>query len=37
MYLSIGDEVTVKVSDIDDQGRINLNMRDLEVSTTSEN
>ena len=35
--LSIGDEVTVKVSDIDDQGRINLNMRDLEVSTTSEN
>ncbi len=34
--LSIGDEVTVKVSDIDDQGRINLNMRDLEVSTTSE-
>ena len=35
--LSIGDEVTVKVSEIDDQGRINLNMKDLEVSTTSEN
>lgn len=35
--LSIGDEVTVKVSDIDEQGRINLNMKDLEVSTTSEN
>ena len=34
--LAIGDEVTVKVSDIDDQGRINLNMRDLEVSNQSE-
>ena len=30
--LSIGDEVTVKVSEIDNQGRINLNMKDLEVS-----
>ena len=29
--LNIGDEVTVKVSEIDDQGRINLNMKDLEV------
>ena len=29
--LSVGDEVTVKVSDIDNQGRINLNMKDLEV------
>ena len=28
--LAIGDEVTVKVSDIDNQGRINLNMKDLE-------
>ena len=28
--LSIGDEVTVKVSEIDNQGRINLNMKDLE-------
>ena len=35
--LSIGDEITVKVSEIDEQGRINLNMKDLEVSTTSEN
>ena len=34
--LSIGDEVTVKVSEIDDQGRINLNMKDLEVSIQSE-
>ena len=30
--LNVGDEVTVKVSEIDDQGRINLNMRDLEVN-----
>ncbi len=29
--LSIGDEVTVKVSEIDSQGRINLNMKDLEA------
>lgn len=29
--LSIGDEVTVKVSEIDEQGRINLNMKDLEA------
>ena len=29
--LSIGDEVTVKVSEIDNQGRINLNMKDLEI------
>ena len=28
--LSVGDEVTVKVSEIDNQGRINLNMKDLE-------
>ena len=28
--LSVGDEVTVKVSEIDPQGRINLNMKDLE-------
>ena len=29
--LAIGDEVTVKVTDIDSQGRINLSMKDLEV------
>ena len=29
--LNVGDEVTVKVSEIDDQGRINLNMKDLEA------
>ncbi len=29
--LNIGDEVTVKVSEIDNQGRINLNMKDLEA------
>ena len=34
--LAIGDEVVVKVSDIDSQGRINLNMKDLEKSETSE-
>ena len=34
--LSIGDEVTVKVSEIDNQGRINLNMKDLEVGNTEE-
>lgn len=28
--LSIGDEVTVKVTEIDNQGRINLSMKDLE-------
>ena len=29
--LSIGDEIKVKVTDIDNQGRINLSMKDLEV------
>ncbi len=29
--LAVGDEVTVKVSEIDEQGRINLNMKDLEA------
>ena len=29
--LAIGDEVNVKVSEIDNQGRINLNMKDLET------
>ncbi len=29
--LSVGDEITVKVTDIDHQGRINLSMRDLEA------
>ena len=28
--LAIGDEVTVKVIEIDNQGRINLSMKDLE-------
>ena len=28
--LAIGDEITVKVTDIDNQGRINLSMKDLE-------
>ncbi|MCI9177717.1 MAG: polyribonucleotide nucleotidyltransferase [Clostridia bacterium] len=34
--LNIGDEVTVKVSDIDHQGRINLNMKDLEAKENEE-
>ena len=34
--LSVGDEVTVKVSAIDNQGRINLNMKDLEASSNNE-
>ena len=29
--LAVGDEVNVKVTEIDNQGRINLNMKDLEV------
>ena len=35
--LAVGDEVTVKVSEIDSQGRINLNMKDLEVINEEEN
>ena len=35
--LSVGDEVRVKVTDIDNQGRINLSMKDLEVTTQNEN
>ena len=31
------EKVTVKVTDIDDQGRINLNMKDLEVGRKEEN
>ncbi len=34
--LAIGDEVTVKVIEIDSQGRVNLSMRDLEASNISE-
>ena len=34
--LSVGDEITVKVSDIDNQGRINLSMKDLEVTNAEE-
>ncbi len=29
--LGVGDEVTVKVTEIDSQGRINLSMKDLEA------
>ena len=34
--LSVGDEVTVKVLEIDNQGRINLSMKDLEVTSEPE-
>lgn len=34
--LSVGDEVTVKVIEIDNQGRINLSMKDLEVTSETE-
>ena len=34
--LSIGDEVTVKVIEIDSQGRINLSMKELEASSAEE-
>ena len=34
--LSVGDEVTVKISEIDNQGRINLNMKDLEARKQEE-
>ena len=34
--LSVGDEITVKVTDIDHQGRINLSMKDLEVENKDE-
>jgi len=29
-FLNVGDEVTVKIKEIDDQGRVNLTMKDLE-------
>ena len=35
--LAVGDEVVGKGSDIDSQGRINLNMKDLEKSDASDN
>ena len=35
--LSIGDEVRVKVAEIDNQGRINLTMKDLEAASNNEN
>ncbi len=35
--LSVGDEITVKVLEIDSQGRINLSMKDLEAGTHQEN
>ena len=34
--LALGDEVTVKVLEIDNQGRINLSMKDLEVTSEVE-
>ncbi len=34
--LAVGDEITVKVIDIDNQGRINLSMKDLEVGNREE-
>ena len=34
--LAIGDEIRVKVSEIDNQGRINLNMKDLEARENNE-
>ena len=34
--LKVGDKVTVKVTDIDDQGRINLTMRNLSDSNSKE-
>ena len=34
--LSVGDEITVKVTDIDNQGRINLSMKDLEARNKKE-
>ena len=34
--LSIGDEIRVKVADIDNQGKIALNMKDLEVHNNEE-
>ena len=34
--LSVGDEITVKVIDIDHQGRINLTMKDLEAGHKEE-
>ncbi len=35
--LAVGDEITVKVLEIDHQGRINLSMKDLEAGTHEEN
>ncbi len=35
--LHVGDKVTVRVTDIDDQGRINLTMKDLAETKTEEN
>jgi len=34
--LSVGDEITVKVTQIDNQGRINLSMKDLEVTNETQ-
>ena len=34
--LAVGDEITVKVTDIDDQGRINLSMKALEAEAKEE-
>ena len=35
--LSVGDDVTIKVIEIDNQGRINLSMKDLEVTNSEDN
>ena len=35
--LHVGDKVTVRVTDIDDQGRINLTMKDLAETKSDEN
>ena len=34
--LAVGDEVTVKVIEIDSQGRINLSMKELEANSAEE-
>ncbi len=36
MFLKFGDKVTVKVVDIDEQGRINLSMKDFNDTKVNE-
>ena len=33
-FLNLGDEITVKIKEIDDQGRINLSMKGLEENAS---